>query len=273
MLSGMVYGRGMKKLQAELESFRTIWKDGYFEGNPLDPLSWSSYGPIGFMSGLHATFLRCIKPYLNEKTVAIEIGPGRGAWTKALLPAKEIYVLDALSAEHNRFWDYIPTVGKQKIRYLHVQDFECKDLPANHFNYLFSFGTLCHISFDGIEEYARNIYPALKRGANCFWMIADYDKYNSAVRNLGHLGIYHRLIHHKISSKRLTQFILSIIHRHPNLRQIERPADTTDAPSPGRWFDAGLARTCAMLEEVGYEVLDSDVGTCLRDPIIHFKKK
>jgi hypothetical protein len=43
-------------------------------------------------------------------------------------------------------------------------------------------------------------------------------------------------------------------------------------PSPGRWYNAGIERTCSMLEEVGYQVVDPDVGTIPRDPIIHFVK-
>jgi hypothetical protein len=43
-------------------------------------------------------------------------------------------------------------------------------------------------------------------------------------------------------------------------------------PAPGRWFNAGIKRTCAMLEGVGYEVVEPDVGTNVRDPIIHFRK-
>jgi hypothetical protein len=263
----------MNRLRAELESFSRIWKGGYYEGNPLDPLGWSSYGPIGFISGLHATYLRCIRPYVDARTVALEIGPGRGAWTKALLPAKTIYVMDALSAEHNRFWDYIPREEEERIKYLHVQDFSCMELPQNHFNYMFSFGALCHVSFEGIEAYAKNIYPKLKKGADCFWMIADYKKYNAAVTNLREIGIYHRLISPEFSEKWLSNFILGRIHRRLKFTQAKLPVDESNAPSPGRWYDAGVERTCLMLESLGYQVVDPDVGTCLRDPIIHFRKK
>ncbi len=267
------YNAGMDKLRAELKSFSKIWEGGYYEGNPLDPLGWSSYGPIGFISGLHATYLRCIKPYVNGKTVALEIGPGRGAWTQALLPAREIWALDALSAEHNGFWDFIPRAEEKKVKYLHVQDFSCRELPQNHFNYMFSFGALCHVSFEGIEESARNIYPMLKKGAACFWMIADYKKYNAAVSNLREIGIYHRLIHPRLLAKRSTRFILGRIHRRLKFSQAKLSVDKSDAPSPGRWYDAGVERTCAMLESLGYQVVDPDVGTCLRDPIIHFRKR
>jgi len=264
----------MTDYQQELKSFQGLWKGGYFEGDPLDPLGWSSYGPIGFISGIHATYLRCVKPYINEKTVALEIGPGRGAWTKTMLSAQEIWTMDALSAEHNGFWDYIPIEEKSRIRYLEVQDFSCEELPPNHFNYMFSFGTLCHVSFSGMEEYAKNIYPALKKGANCFWMIADYSKYNTAIRSLSNIGIFHRVIQPRFKGKKLTQLLLTLLYGH---RKISvggtLPVDQDDLPSPGRWYDAGLAKTCRMLEDQGYEILDSDVGTSLRDPIIHFRKK
>jgi 16S rRNA A1518/A1519 N6-dimethyltransferase RsmA/KsgA/DIM1 with predicted DNA glycosylase/AP lyase activity len=95
----------------------------------------SGYGQLGFMSVLHATYLRCIKPYINNHTVSLEIGPGRGAWTKALLPSKEIYVLDALPEEHNRFFEYLEY--PKNVRYFQVKDFDCEILPDNYFNYMF----------------------------------------------------------------------------------------------------------------------------------------
>ena len=38
-------------------------------------------------------------------------------------------------------------------------------LPEDYFNYMFSFGCLCHVSFEGISEYAENIFPKLQIGA------------------------------------------------------------------------------------------------------------
>src|SRR5579862_5078669 len=96
-----------RRLKDELNSFQKLWHGGYFEGQPRDPLGISAYQQLGFISILHATYLRCIKPYVTGETVALELGPGRGAWTKCLLPAKEVYALDALSAEHNGFFQYL----------------------------------------------------------------------------------------------------------------------------------------------------------------------
>ena len=257
-----------KSLIDELNSFKDLWIDGYFEGNPLNPMAKSSYGQLGFMSTLHVTYLRCIKPYINSNTVALEIGPGRGAWTKALLPAKEIYALDALPEEHNNFFKYL---GHPKhVNYFQIEDFQCRMLPENHFDYMFSFGCLCHVSFDGINEYALNIFSKLKQGSNCFWMIADYDKYNNAVSNLNKLSIWATLMPRSIKHLPFRWFFSHMMKSNipPRLKM-----DADNQPRlAGRWYHAGIERTCSMLENVGYQIIDPDVGTCLRDPIIHFTK-
>ena len=133
------------------------------------------------MSILYATYLKCIKPYIHNQTVALEIGPGRGSWTKSMLHAKEIQVLDAKSEEQNRFFEYLD--HPSNVKYHHVKDFSCSMLEDNYFTYMFSFGCLCHVSFDGITQYASNIYAKLKPGTDCFWMVADYDKYEQALAN------------------------------------------------------------------------------------------
>jgi hypothetical protein len=256
-----------KKLRDELESFKNLWEGGYFEGDPLHPMAKSGYRQLGFISTLHATYLRCIKPYVNSTTVSLEIGPGRGAWTRALLPSKEVYALDALPEEHNRFFEYL---GYPKhVKYFQAKDFKCDMLPEEYFDYMFSYGCLCHVSFEGIREYAVNIYPKLKRGSNCFWMVADYDKYNSAISNLKNLSIWTALMprrHIFLPLKWLFRYFM----KREKLESI-RP-DENDRPQPGRWYHAGMERTCSMLEKVGYHIVDPDVGTCLRDPVIYFMK-
>jgi len=242
---------GGMRLKRELLSFSGLWEGGYFEGDPLNPLAKSSYGPLGFMSVLHATYLRCIRPYVNSETVALEIGPGRGAWTRALLPSREVWALDALPERHNRFFEYL---GHPKnVKHYQVEDFECEILPDNYFDYMFSFGCLCHVSFEGIKKYAVNIRAKLKPGSNCFWMVADYNKYNAAVSNHDALSIWAALE----PGRRRNKMKLRI---------------EDDQRRPGRWFHAGIQETCSMLREAGYHVVDSDVGTCLRDPIVHFVK-
>ena len=259
-----------ERLSRELNKFSDVWTGGYFEGNPLDPLTKSSYGQLGYVSSLYATYIHCIKPYINENTKVLEIGPGRGAWTRTFLDAESIVVMDALSAEHNQFWSYIPK--QSNIRYIHVQDFLCEDLPENYFDFMFSFGTLCHVSFEGIEQYAQNLFPKLRSGANCFWMISDYDKYNYAVENIKKFGIIYRLVPKKLENNKIIKYFLSVIYNLPKVKIVKIQKDLNNEPSPGRWYNAQLKRTTDLLENLGYRIINPDVGTNLRDPIIHFTK-
>lgn len=258
---------GSKNLSDEIAGFKDLWKGGYYEGDPLLPLTRSSYRNLGYISILYATYLRCVRPYINDRTVALEIGPGRGTWTKGLLDAKEIWVLDALSAEHNRFFEYLD--HPENVNYIQVNDFECKELPDDHFNYMFSFGCLCHISFDGIRSYAENLFPKLRSGSNCFWMVADKRRYEQFVRDSEHFNIWKQM---KPMTGKFAYFgrLFDVFSRltTPELLNI----DTVFTGQDGTWHDAGEERTCEMLEKVGYKIIEADVGTVPRDPIIHFMK-
>ena len=257
---------GQENLAEEIASFEGLWKGGYFEGDPLDPLARSTFGNYGYISVLYATYLICIKPYITAETRALEIGPGRGAWTKTMLAAKEIWTLDALSAAHNGFFEYLD--HPENVRYIQVDDFECRDLPEEHFDYVFSFGCLCHVSFEGITAYAKSLFPKLKSGAHCFWLVADREKYSRFRVSERRFDIWRGLAPKR---KKLTPVrkLLEIFSERT------RPSFlTTDvfAEGPGRWHNAGAAQTSEMLEKIGYKVVDSDIGLLPRDPIIHFIK-
>lgn len=250
----------------ELASFEGLWEGGYYEGDPLNPLAKSSYASYGYVSILYATYLQCIKPYINPETIALEIGPGRGAWTKAMLPAKEIWTLDALSAEYNRFFEYLN--HPKNVKYFQVKDFSCRELPENYFNYMFSFGCLCHVSFEGITEYAVNIFDKLQKNANCFWMIADKQKYDKFIKNAETFNIWAGL-----SPKR--KHLLPLKYLFKTFSKMTQPFFLIEGDfgdNQGHWYDAGLKRTCEMLEKIGYKIIDSDVGLFPRDPMIHFIK-
>src|SRR4051794_408332 len=124
----------------DMTETHVVWPGGYFEGDPLDPMGTSTYGAFGYLSVLHAVYLMCIRPYVDPETRAIEIGPGRGAWTRTLLPAREVVVIDAVPADANGFWEYVG--NRAHVQYLVDGAFDDVDLPEAHFDYLFSFGCL-----------------------------------------------------------------------------------------------------------------------------------
>jgi phospholipid N-methyltransferase len=259
---------GSDGLQADLESFRDIWPGGYHEGFPLDPVGESSYGPFGYMSVLYVVYLTCIRPYVNQDTVALEIGPGRGAWTRAMLKAREIWCLDVRSDQENGFSEYL---GHPKnVRYVQVSDFSCSDLPENHFDYAFSFGCFCHIPFSGVRAYMQNLFPKLKPNARGFIMVADYEKYRKAVANIERLDVVGREFRRRLASRAWIRPLVPLLGRRRPFRADHVQDD--DVPRPGRWYDAGVDQTCRMLRECGYTVVCPDLEVTVRDPVIEFTK-
>lgn len=260
------------RLTSELDSFRGLWKGGFLAADPLDPSS-SLYSIFGFMSTSHATYLRCIKPYVHEESRVLEIGPGRGGWTRTFLHAQEIHCLDALSAEHNCFWEYVGR--RQNVHYHHVHGFSCDMLPNDFFTFLFSYDTLCHVSSEGITAYAENLFPKLRRGSHCFWMVADYTKYNAFVDRLEEYSV---LKSFSGGLSRRKQRWLKKAAKHVNRfyatksRLVRLDPNEDDRPRPGRWYHAGVERTCEMLRQTGYSIVHEDVGTDFRSPIIEFSK-
>jgi hypothetical protein len=286
-----------ERLSRELKTFGKVWQGGYYEGDPREPLAPSGYAEFGYISILYAVYLYCIRPYISSSTIALEIGPGRGAWTKTMLEAKEVWCLDAKSREDNGIDEYLghPT----NLIYHQVSDFLCTELPDNQFDYLFSFGALCHVSWDGIVQYMQNLYPKLRQGANCFIMVADYEKANRLRSDLWRYDVVSRTISarrmrvlraldRKIGQRLFGRRSLILdswgeerqnrIERALGLRLVERTyvayknIDEDSQPRPGRWFHAGTDRTVSLLQESGYVVVNRDVDLVTRDPIIHFKK-
>lgn len=152
-------------------------------------------------------------------------------------------------------------------------------LPENTFDYMFLFGCLCHVSFAGITEYAINLYPNMKQESNCFWMIADYDKYNQDIQDIDGFSIWKASVPKSESRKFIPLRFLFNLLRKSEIRRAEnqhnripKTPDKDQKPKPGRWFHSGILRTWSMLKDTGCQIVDPGVGTFLRDPIIHFRK-
>jgi len=256
-----------KAINKEIASFEGLWPGGYYEGDPLDPLGRSNYGGYGYLSVLHATYLFCIRPYITSTSKVLEIGPGRGAWTKTMLDAAEVWCLDALSAEHNGFNQYVG--AHDNVRYIQVGDFECKDLPDDYFTFMFSFGTLCHVSPEGVAEYARNLFPKMTSGSDCFWFISDKSKYEAFIERRNSFDIW-RAIAPKRASLLPVRKLLELFSKFSSPTFSANFDDFEDGP--GKWYEGGVGKTCEMLVNAGYKILNPDVGILTRDAIIHFTK-
>lgn len=254
-----------------IAGFSQIWRNGYYEGDPRDPMGRSSYGIFGWHSSLYLAYLACIRPYVKSDSVVIEIGPGRGAWTRAIaeLKPRHIYAVDAAPAEHTGFWNYL---GKRSnVDYIVADDFSLSGIPDNSADYFFSFGCFCHLRPEMCEAYVASLARKIKAGGRGFLMIADYDKFNACMAHHADTSIEHAFRGRRFRLVRAAYWISVKLMRK---RFVSDPLDKTHeiAHVPGAWYHWGIDRACAALEKIGFAVVDRDIGVNHRDPVIHFAK-
>lgn len=110
-----------------------------------------------------------------------------------------------------------------------------------------------------------NLWAKLRPGAECFLMVADYDKANRAAED-PEIRVSSAVPHGKRGELVRLAWRVSGRDRLPwgNLH------DNDLEPRPGRWYNAGVSRVTEMLERLGYVIKDRDMGLTHRDPVIHF---
>jgi len=232
----------------------------------------SSYGVFGWHSSLYLTCLACIRPYVKAETVVIEIGPGRGAWTRAIaeLNPRHIYAVDAVSAEHSGFWNYVG--NRPNVDYIVAIDSSLAGVPENSADYFFSFGCFCHIRPEMCEAYIASLARKMKSGAQGFLMIADYDKFNACVTRHTETSIERAFRGRRFRLVRAAYWLSVKLMRTRFIPDtLDKVAEVRHAP--GAWYHWGIDRACAALEAEGFKVIDRDVGVSHRDPVIHFAKR
>lgn len=237
--------KNSRKLKEEISSFQNLWKGG----TNLSSRGWDKCQKdrIKFQN-LNEIARICIEPYINKKTNVLEIGCNGGGWTWKFLEASKVIGFDVLSAKHTKFWK---NMGKQEnVSYFQVNDFKCNELDDDSIDYVFSYDVFCHISYSGASAYLENLYKKLCKGANCFIMIADADKYmdkNGRKKLMKRAGF-----------SNFNDFV----------------EDYDGKAISGRWYMYGTKLFCDKLIECGYTVVREDVAVQADklNPIIHFRK-
>ena len=235
-----------EKLRNEIESFYSLWKGG----TTLSKYGWEACLEPRLENGVNLEKIEeiCILPYINNESVVLEIGTNGGAWLKRMMKAKKLIGTDVLGPEHTGFFNNVPK--SDKIKYIQIDDFSCDELEKESITYLFSYDVFCHISYSGTEEYLKNLYPKLKKGSECFIMIADPDKY------IDQNGQYKLM-----TSAGFVDWGLFV-------------DDYDGDPVAGRWYFYGIDRFCTLLNKYHYKIISKDIigEYDKRSPIVHFKK-
>lgn len=116
-----------------------------------------------------------IRPYVGADKAVLEIGPGGGRWTKYLLDAKELVVVDLNSI----FFPYLKRrfpESVDKMRFYNTSGYEMQGIASDSIDFIFTFGTFVHIEPDGIFTYLAEIRRVLKPGAVAVVQYADKTK-------------------------------------------------------------------------------------------------
>lgn len=116
-----------------------------------------------------------IKPYVATESVVLEIGAGGGRWTKYMLNAKEIIIVE-LNPE---FFSYLKERFKEnisKFNFYKTSGYELDGIKTNYVDYIFTFGTFVHIDPEGIFTYLEHVKRVLKPGAIAVIQYSDKTK-------------------------------------------------------------------------------------------------
>jgi SAM-dependent methyltransferase len=166
---------------ATLNWLKGVFTDGYSSGNITSllpsPQRWREERIIG---GCYKDVVKKgILPFLRKDSVVLEIGPGRGSWTRVLLkyaPEGTVHVVDLHDAAQ---W-LEPKKYGGRLKCHQIEDNNGYSIfPDQYFDFCFSFGVLCHNNIASIDEILRNTFRKTKPGAYAVHHHGDWEKLES----------------------------------------------------------------------------------------------
>jgi SAM-dependent methyltransferase len=109
----------------------------------------------------------------HRGSVVLEIGPGGGRWTRYMLGARHIYVVDY----HQELLDELArSFGGDGLTMIRNNGSDFPGVPPASVDFLFSFGCFVHLDFDIIDSYLRNMAEILKPDAVAVLQYSDKTK-------------------------------------------------------------------------------------------------
>lgn len=123
-------------------------------------------------------FKQGLLPRLREDSRVLELGPGRGSWTRAILahvPRGEVHTVDFQDVTR---W-LNPARYDGRLTCHRVTDNSMKGPPDRYFDVFWSFGVLCHNNQSSIEEILASALAKMKPGGLAVHEYGDWNKLNA----------------------------------------------------------------------------------------------
>lgn len=218
-----------------LNWLRQEFRYGYDSGNILSLLP----GRVRFSEerrsggSYRVVFKKALLPHLRSDSKVLELGPGKGSWSRAILrfiPQGELHTIDFQDVSQ---W-LNPQAYSGRLTCHQVQDNSFRELPDNYFDLFWSFGVLCHNEMSSIREILDSSRRKMKAGSVALHQYGDWEKLEVFGWNRG--GV---------------------------------PLEFKTQPDQEIWWPRNDQRVMVKLaEETGWEVLNADLGLLQRDSLI-----
>lgn len=178
-------------------------------------------------------FKEALHPHLHSNSKVLELGPGRGSWSRAILhhiPDGELHTVD--------FQDVTPWLRPSdyqgRLSCHHVQDNGFHGIQDEYFDLFWSFGVLCHNDTSSIRDILGSARKKMKPGGLAVHQYGDWEKLEAFGWDRG--GV-------------------------PQAFKTQHDQDI--------WWPRNDQRVMTTLaEEAGWEVLNADLGLLQRDALI-----
>jgi SAM-dependent methyltransferase len=222
-----------------LDWLRKEYRDGYDSGNVLslfpNRVRRQEEQVIG--GSYRKVFKSAVLPFLNDNSKVLELGPGKGSWTRAILkyiPAGELHTIDFHDLD--RFLK--PELYDGRLKTIQVTGNNYDAVPDDFFDFFWSFGVLCHNNRDSITEILTASLPKLKHGRVAVHQYGDWEKLEAFGWTRG--GI---------------------------------PNDFHDKSDDEIWWPRNNKEQMSQIaRHCGWDVVNADLGLVGRDSIILLKK-
>ena len=116
-----------------------------------------------------------IRPYLNSNSNVMELGPGNGAWSRAIL--KHIPNGSLATIDYQDVSDWLaPDQFDGRLNCHQVSDNSFSCIADNSIDFFWSMGVLCHNNQNHIYEILRHSLDKMKVGAMACHQYSDWEK-------------------------------------------------------------------------------------------------
>lgn len=215
---------------------QTAFTSGYDSGDILaavpDSVRLRQEALIG--GSYREAFYRAVLPFLRPDSTVLEVGPGRGSWTRALLAHLPEGRVETVDFQDVTEWLVPQRYGGRLVCH-QATDLSLDCVADGAFDVFFSFGVLCHHTIEQIGQILTAARAKVRRGGVGIHEYGDW--------------------HKMFRSGRMAHF--------PDL------VATSDEES--WWPSNSAAAMAACAEAAGWLVIEADLGLFERDGMILLK--